>query len=124
MKFSTKETDGVRYYQGSMERRDSASNLQRYLRRRLLAAQLDVFFEVRVAGDSAEVIVHPLAVTDGDWTPERHDSIAAPVRLTMGQRIRELLANRRKLAIVTGLGLAAVLAGFAAGWILRGRRAA
>jgi hypothetical protein len=123
MKFSTKARDGVRYYQGSIELQVDIPRLQRFERSRLLSGQLDVFFEVKVAGDSSDVIVHPVAELMGDWTPERFQQINYPPPLTPSERVRELVHDRRRLTMIfLPAGICLVL-GALIGW-RAGRRAA
>lgn len=125
MKFSTMEKDGVRYFQGSLEPRVPLERLQRVTFSRLLSSQLDVFFEVQVAGDSAKVIVHPVAeVSGGDFTPARYREIDNAPPLTTKERIRELLRDRRKLMMLAAAGGLALVVGFLLGRASRGRRAA
>jgi hypothetical protein len=121
MKFSTKERDGVRYYQGAIELQVDVPRLQRFERSRQLSSQVDVFFEVRVRGDSSEVIVHPVAELMGDWTPERFNAINSPPPLTLHERISELLHDRRKLIMLSVLTLTTLAVGTLSGWKLRDR---
>jgi hypothetical protein len=124
MKFSTMTRDGVRYWQCSIELQTPLDNLRRSVSSRTLSSQFDTFFEVRVDGDSASVIVHTAdEVSSGDFTPERWRAIQEPPVLTLVQRWRILRdQNRPRLYAMLGLSVVMLVGGGAAGWWLRGRR--
>ena len=116
LKFSTKERDGVRYYQSSIEVPVALPLLQNRISSRLLSSQFDAFLEVRVAGPVADVAVHTVAeVSSGEFTPERWRSInEAPPRIDpLPTRVWRAVGSPKRLAVLVA-GLGGV---FAVGWL-------
>ncbi|HEY2805220.1 MAG TPA: metallophosphoesterase [Gemmatimonadales bacterium] len=123
MKFSTMQKDGVRYWQGSIELETPIDFLRRNINSRLLASQFDTFMEVRVAGDSVNVVVHTAdEVSSGDFTPEHYRALQQEPKLTLMDHWRILAENRSRLAGLGLLSAGMLVVGAGAGWWLGRRR--
>lgn len=121
LKFSTRERDGVRYYQTSMEGASpSLPMLHNRVASRLLSNQFDNYLEVTVA-DSVQVSVQTIGeVSSGMFTPMQWSAIENAPPPPLSVRLRPLVDTWKKKA-----GLALLLIGpFVAGVLLGRRRAA
>jgi len=122
LKFSTRERDGVRYYQTSMEGAPpSLTMLHNRVASRLLSNQFDNYLEVTVS-DSVRVTVQTIGeVSSGMFTPEQWTAIENQPPPPLSVRLRPLVDTWKKKAALVLL----LVGPFGAGVLLgRGRRAA
>ncbi len=114
MKFSTREKDGVRYLQSSMEGQPTLGVLRAFESSRMLSSQFDNFLFVSVNGPDVNVAVKTLAeFSSGHFTPETYRAITAPDpgSGTIIGRLKQAVTPKRAVA-----GVVLVLLGFVVGW--------
>lgn len=126
MKFSTTTRDNVRYFQSSMETTPSVDILRSLPSSRLLSSQFDNFLEVRVDGDSVDVVVHTLAeVSSGMFTPELYRQVQIPKApeppVPAWRLVWNLVNSPKRLAVLTVVLLGGCLALYRLG-VAAGRR--
>ena len=124
LKFSHLRRDGVDYIQSSIEGTPSIEILRALNSSRLLSQQFDNYLYVTV--DGPQVAVHVETVGEfsmGNFTPERWRAVDE-YKPPFTKRLRALLTDTRRLAILGSLSLIVFIAGFVAALILKRKKPA